>query len=136
MIFRYDFGSKLNLLRFKAQSQHYISKYPEITYCLFFYNYKLVANIKQSEEELDQLQYLTTISIFDIQRDSDGEIATSNVVIPLTDVRFKELKEIVDIFPTDRDKGFFKSVGADNTSDAICRVITILYKINKLKAFL
>lgn len=133
MIFRYDFGSALDLTRFKKQSIHYIGKIPTINYHLFLRDYKIVADINVVN---DSTCHNVTISIFDIVRDADGEMLDSNVVVPLNDTRFKELKDVVNIFPNDHYKADFSSGSAENTSDKICKIIRILHKINNLKAFL
>jgi hypothetical protein len=133
MIFRYDFGSALDLTRFKKQSIHYIGKIPVINYHLFLKDYKIVADINTTS---DSTTHNVTISIFDIVRDPDGEILDSNVIVPLNDVRFKELKDVINVFPNDYCKADFNSSSTENTSDKICKIIRILYKINNLKAFL
>lgn len=147
MIFRYDFGSNLDLSKFKKQSAHYIGRIPNISYHLFLSNYKIIAEINKIDDgSLIQINSLsdsipnnlhtTTISIYDIIRDNDGEISKSDVVVPLNDIRFKELKQIIEIFPTDHYKGSFASSTSQNTCDKICKIVNILTKIDKLKAFL
>lgn len=152
MIFRYDFGSNLDLSKFKKQFKHYLEKITNIDYHLFFNEYKLIIEIKKIDESmLDQINqlsqsekfckplpnnlHMTSISIYDLTRDQDGEIIKSDFIIPLNDIRFKELKQIVEIFPFDHYKGFFNSFCFENTTDKISKIINILLKINKLKLF-
>lgn len=132
MIFRYDFGKNLDLSRFRKQSTHYIGKLPTINYHFFVGNYKMIADINVIEE---QNLHNVTIAIFDITKDNEGQVKDSNTIVPLMDVRFKEIKEIISIFPNDY-MGEFSSDNSEFTSNKLCQLIKILHKIDSLKAFI
>lgn len=138
MIFRYDFGLNLDLEAFKRQSQNYIKRFPEISYHLFLPNYKLTADILKTQDELvtDMESYNVTLTLFDLKRDSDGDIINSSKIIPLNDIRFAELKDIIRFFSIDNSNGFFNENYPDKVPDSICRIVKILNKIDKLKPFI
>lgn len=133
MIFRYDFGKKLDLSKFQQHSIHYITHLKQINYHLFVYNYKLIADVVKTE--LDPC-YQITVSIYDVIRDADGDVTNSNAIMPLNDLRFKEIKEIVKIFPEDHCKGMFCSDNSNQISDKICNLLKVLSRINKLSLFI
>lgn len=132
MIFRYDFGKNLDLSRFRKQSTYYIGKLPTLNYHLFVGNYKMIADINVIEE---QNLHNVTIAIFDITKDNEGQVKDSNTIVPLMDTRFKEIKEIISIFPNDY-MGEFSSDNSEFTSNKLCQLIKILHKIDNLKAFI
>jgi hypothetical protein len=133
MIFRYDFGNKLDLNKFKSQSTHYITYIKKMEYHLFIKNYKLIAEVSKSDISAN---HQINISIYDVIRDANGDILNSQSIIPLTDARFKELKEIINIFPESFNKGNFDASDSKSASDKICRMLNILFKLDKMKAFI
>lgn len=133
MIFRYDFGNQLDLNKFKSQSTHYITYIKQMEYHLFIKNYKLIAEVSKSD---DKQSHQVTTSIYDIIRDIDGDVLNSNVIVPLIDPRFKELKEIVSIFPDNICKGGFDAVDSGSVAEKMCRILNILFRVDRMKAFI
>ena len=131
MIFRYDFGRKLDLTKFKKQSVHYITYMNKVSYHIFIKNYKLVAEINKSENN----ELVTSFYIYNVNRDADGDISDASVIFPLASPIFKEVLEISNMYSTYEDKGLFICNSPDQVSNKICRVATILFKINELIAF-
>lgn len=133
MEFRYDFGEKLDLTRFRKQAIHYMSSMREITYILYLPNYKVIAEITTP----DNLPgHLVSIYFSEIIRDSSGTIVSDNAIIPLTDSRFKEIKDIQNLFKIDHYKAYMTSYNSAETVNQICNLLRLVHKINRLKVFL
>lgn len=136
MILRYDFGEVLDLSKFQKQAPHYIKCMPSLTYHFCVSNYRLVAEINRLSDDMPET-HSVTFSLFSGNKDADGDIVNHNVVVPLSDTRFKEIQEIVSLFDLDKSKSEqMLSNSAEKTVDKLSRLIRVLYKINKLKAFL
>lgn len=136
MILRYDFGEVLDLSKFQKQALHYINCMPSLTYHFCVSNYRLVAEINKSSDSLLD-HHTVTFSLFSGNKDADGDIINHNIVVPLSDTRFKEVQEIVSLFTFDASKSdTIISNSAEKTVEKLSRLIRVLHKINKLKAFL
>jgi hypothetical protein len=133
MEYRLDIGEKLDLTRFRKHASVYIGQMRELTYNLHLPDYKVVAEIVTPD---NCNGHMVTLFFFDIEKDEDGNIVNEKVVIPLTDTRFKEIKEIQNLFTIDHYKTHFDSNSAINTVDKICRLVKLVHKINHLKVFL
>jgi len=84
----------------------------------------------------DSNGHMVTVYFYEIKRDSDGEITNEKIIIPLIDTRFKELRDIQDVFVIDHYKAHFDSNSAAMTIEKICKLLKVIHKINNLKAFL
>jgi hypothetical protein len=133
MEFRYDFGDKLDLSLFKKQGAYYIGIRREVTYNLYLPGYKMRVEIARPD---DSNGHMVTVYFYEIKRDSDGEITNEKIIIPLIDTRFKELRDIQDVFVIDHYKAHFDSNSAAMTIEKICKLLKVIHKINNLKAFL
>ena len=130
MIFRYDFDKNLDLTKFSKQSQHYISIFEEISYYLFLEKYKFTVDINKKND-----YFSAKLCLFDLKRDSVGDIIDSNQILPINDIRFNSLKEIVKIFPDDHI-GLIECENSKEMSDKIIRLIKIVNKLENLKLYL
>lgn len=133
MLFRYDFGQKLDLTNFRKQATHYISTMSEVTYHLIFPDFRIEIEIITSEAKTS---HLATIQFSEITRDSDGEITKATAILPHSDLRFKEIKDITSTFPLDHYRATINSNNVSKTVDTICMLAKVVHKINNLKAFL
>jgi hypothetical protein len=134
MRYRYDFvGDKLDLPKFQKQAAYYIGHMREVNYEIFLKNYKLLVEIATPD---NCTGHIVTLSMHDLKRDSDGDISSEKVIIPLIDTRFKESKIIKEFFVIDNYKAHFESNNVSLTVDKISQLIKLLFKINSLKAFL
>jgi hypothetical protein len=130
MIFRYDFDKNLDLVKFSKQAQHYISIFEEISYYLFLEKYKFTVTINKINES-----YISKLCLFDIKRNPSGDIVDSNEILPINDIRFNSLKEIVKIFPDDHI-GVIECSSSKETSEKLIRLIKIVNKLENLKIYL
>lgn len=133
MLFRYDFGEKLDLTKFIKQATHYIGTMRELAYDLYLSDYKMRVEVVTPD---NSNSHTVTIFFYEIGRDPDGELVGEKIIIPLIDTRFKELRDIKDVFKIDNYKAHFDSNSAQFTVEKICKILKILYKINNLKVFL
>jgi hypothetical protein len=134
MLFRYDFDNKLDLSRFKKQSLHYIGCMPEVTYQLVVFDYNLTSHIKKIKSE-QGINYLSTIQLFDLKRDSENEISESKVILPMNDPRFQEMKDFIEIFSMDKATGEYISETPEHIVNKLSQFIKMLNKLNMMKAF-
>ena len=133
MQFRYDFGDKLDLTKFRKQAEHYIGTMQRLTYIFFVKDFKVMADIVTPD---GCNGHMVTISIREISRDADGELTDQSSIIPLNDLRFKQIKEIKEVFIIDQPEGNFDSNSVTNTINKICCILNIVQRINNLRAFL
>ena len=133
MLFRYDFAEKLDLSRFKKQASHYISTMREVTYNLFMPDYKMVVEIATPDNSTG---HTISLTLYEIEKDKDGDIINERVIIPLIDTRFREISYIKDIFKIDHYKAHFDSNSSTDTVEKICKLLKLIHKINNLKCFL
>lgn len=130
MLFNFYFNENLDFTQFKRQAMHYVNIAPDITYHLFLKNYKLVCGIKKTN-----VSYKITFSILEIKRDSDQDIVGGAFVIPLSDIKFKEIKDIANSFSPDECAGEYKAENLISAVEFMCRTVKMLNKINKLNVF-
>jgi len=133
VLFRYDFGEKLDTTKFNVQAQHYIGQIHQIDYRLVLPNYKLKIDI--STPEL-QTQHLISVSLYSLTRDEDGEIKNEEIIYPLRDTRFKDFNIIKEIWTTSDTLGGWISNSTAETVNKIIKLLTIVHKINNLRVFL
>ncbi len=132
MIFTFEFGSNLDFTQFKRQASHYISIFPSITYHLNLLGYKLVTEVQKKENN----QYNTRFHICQIKRDSDGAVCNGTIIIPLSDLRFRELKDVIsNHFTIDSHIGTSDQLDVNQVVDFHCKMVKILYKVDKLSMF-
>ena len=130
MLFNFYFNESLDFTQFRRQALHYLNISKNITYHLFLKNYKLVCEI----EKLNSF-FKVQFSIVQILRDNDQDIVDGSFVIPLSDIKFKDLRDIVNSFSSDNSVGEFKAADVIVAVDFMCRTLKMLNKINKLNVF-
>lgn len=139
MKFRYDFFEALDLTRFQKQAPHYIKGGQDTTFDLYVFDYRISAQVVRAgkaEENLVELKF------DELKRDKDGEITHAQTIFPLTDIRFKEIKFIQELFEPTKNKlslaykTSFTSFKYQDTVDKLCEFVKLLHKINSLLAFI
>lgn len=127
MQFRYDFGEKLDLSKFRKQAKHY-SKY-QSEYLLVLGEFLLIANFESNNR--------VQLTAFDITKDADGNISKKKFIFLAEDNRFQEFKDVRYFTENNSAHPFTieKQVDAE-TIDRICNLIKVFHKVNGLKAFL
>jgi hypothetical protein len=134
MNFRYEFvADKLDLSRYTKQATAYIGAMREVDYTIYFKHYKMKVEIARLA---NSSCHTVTLYFFEIFRDELGELKREQVIIPLTDTRFKESQCIKDLWRLDHYKAHFDSSSAADTVAKTNKVIKLIYKIENLKAFL
>jgi hypothetical protein len=131
MLFRYDFGKKPDLSKFRKQAEHYIGSMRQLSYDLYLPDFHIRIDITTPD---DSNAHICTINVIDIFRDK-GEIIREQVVIPMSDVRFNEIELIKQMFPVDHYTATFTSNSVQDTVDKVCRLVKLVSKINGLLAF-
>lgn len=133
MIIRYDFGTKLDLSLFQKQATRHIGTMHRLVYHIFVKDYRMSIDITTPD---DSTTHQVIMSISEIKRDTDGEIKNSSAIFPTQDLRFKELRDITNIFPLDSHEAHFESNNVAKTVEELSAIIKIIHKINGLKVFL
>jgi hypothetical protein len=133
MLFRYEFGDKLDLSVFRKQATAYISAFRELSYHLVFPDFRIEVEIVSPD---DSNAHLATLHFSAIKKDADGNVIEAHAIFPRSDLRFKEIKVINDTFPLDHYKTTIESHNVSKTVDTMCQLAKIVHKINHLKAFL
>lgn len=136
MEFRYDFGQKLDLSKFLKQGPYYIGLMREVTYSLYVADFIMRVEIARPA---NHNAHMVTIYFYEIKRDEDGEIISSEMIIPYHDLRFEGLLDIQEkqgLWSIDQYKAHFDSNSAVQTVEKICKILKFIHKINNLKAFL
>ena len=133
MLFRYEFGEKLDLHIFRKQANAYISNFRELSYHLVFPHYRIEVEIVSPD---DSTAHLATIHFAEIKKDADGEIISANAIFPHSNSLFQDIKSITDMFPMDHYKTTIESHSVAKTVDTICHLAKFVHRINNLKAFL
>lgn len=134
MKLRLDFGEKLDLSKFRKQAVFYIRTLPQVNYYLVLPHYEVVAEIIRPEGS--QTGRTVTLSLFELVRDTDGEVIDKKTIVPLIDTRFQELEEIKKLFVIDHYKATFDSSSPNDIVDRVCHLLKLVHKINRLKVFL
>jgi hypothetical protein len=132
MLFRYDFTLPLDLQRFKKQATHYIGQMREVSYDLFLPEYKLAVEIVGMD---NSNSHRMSFWIFEIKRDEEGYIIKDNVIVPLLDDRFKEIKDVQELWINHDYKAHIESNSVVKTVSQICSILKLISKINRLKVF-
>jgi len=133
MILRYDFDKKIDLAMFKKQAPQYTRIFDDIQYEFYLLRYKAIFNIKKCQ---NTKKYMTYISIYDLKRDSDCEISSSKIIIPLKDIRFKDLGNIPNFFAhLDSSEGLAIYENTNEVTDSICNFIQNINRLEKLNVF-
>ena len=134
MEFRYDFlGDKLDLSKFSKQAAYYIGYDRRTVFNLYLPNYKMRV---EAARLADSNAHLVTIYFYELKRDEGGEITSEKVIVPMIDLRFKELRDIKELWKIDHYKAHFDSNNTASSVEKINKILKIIFKINNLKAFL
>lgn len=137
MIFRYDFGEKLDLSRFRKQAGSYIKRFQfhsvesPLEFHFYTTDFKIVLETEPTAEGL----FKNKLSFFSIKRDADGQVKTTVALFPIGDSRFDSFKDVQSLFVQYSNKTEFTS-SIEDTVEISCTFIKIVHKINHLKAFL
>ena len=136
MLFTIHINNKLDLSKFRKQAAYYFSNWldKEISYCFYLPNYKLTANTIYSKNKVLGSGYVVEFSFSEIIKDVGQVIIKENIIYPWNDVRFTD-SEIIKLLLFSNHVGIFNSNSVADVVDKICQIVTYLYKINKLKAF-
>jgi hypothetical protein len=132
MNFRYDFGEKLDLSKFKKQALFYISTQTEVVYSLIVSNFRINVTITTPE---NGNVHQVLISADEQTRDSNGGITCSKVLQLANDIRFKNNKYVIELFQLNEYSAVFKSNCVQTTVDMLCDLVKLFHKINSLKVF-
>jgi hypothetical protein len=139
MLFTYVFGDKLDLSRFRKQAINYISTIPDVQYHLYLSTYKIHLEISTPHTKSG---HITTISIFRLKRNENKEIIRSELIHPLIDSLFQEIKAIQDIWSPILGTNYvpgsrttFTSNSVTESVEKICIILKIVSKVDNLKAF-
>lgn len=139
MIFRYDFGDKLNLNRFSKQLKHYISNLTNLSkleYDLYLKSFLIVIKITKT----DEVTHLIEIDINYLEKDKDNNIINEKLVFPKSDDRFLSFPEISNLFSDFSNTTVLAINDTENDINdlikSLCNIITVIHKINYLKIFL
>lgn len=131
-MFRYDFGEKLDLTKFKKQALYYIGTSSEIRYQFYLKNYLMLADIGVHTNNSHKVK----IQIKEIFRDQDKEIENNSLIYPLRDTRFSSLSNIKEIYLNDDSFAEFISNNVIFTINKIVSLLVVIHKINDLKIFI
>ncbi len=132
MQFRYDFGEKLDLSKFRKQALHYIKSLDNVSYLFVLPQYKVIAELIRNGGI-----HTAYLSVYEISRDKQGEISGATLLTPLLDTRFKEIKIIQEIWqhnPT--TEGVIEFNAPPVIINHICDLVKVVHKIFHLKVFL
>ena len=135
MNFRYDFGDKLETANFAKQAKHYCSTFHSNEWNFNFWHFKLITGISKGVST----KFLVTVQIFDLTRDSNGEIINVVPIKVSQDVRFCSFPILENFFEKQFPQQIEASYWFDTLDEAISStidILKILSKINKLRAFL
>lgn len=136
MNFRYDFGEKINTEQFAKQAKHYIYAETENNWEFNFPNYRLYV---KTSNRIKKFISVTT-HLLDLVKDDDGVVTKAKTIYVIKDSRFNTFKVFDKFYLT--KTALTQSEGSMGTDDieeciqSIVDLLTILSKINNLKAFL
>jgi hypothetical protein len=135
MLITINIDQKLDLSKFRKQALNYLGRIRELNYHFYLPAYKIIVETATVD---DSTAHHVTIYFSEIWRDQDKEIKREQRIFPATDTRFAESKIVKTIWnPVVRsDIGYFISNSVAETTDKICQVVKLVFKINSLKAFL
>lgn len=134
MLFRYDFNSKLDLVRFCKQANYHIGNMRDLTYNIFLPNYKIVIEILSTA---NKSAHYALLFCSDLKRDDDGSIINETIISPMFDSRFMDISFFKELYIYNLNyKATFYSDKNDFTIGKISLFIKILFRFEKLKAFL
>lgn len=127
MLLRYDFlGDKLDLSLFRKQAKYYMSTINIIDYNFYCKNYKIDAYINKIDD-----YYNVDFSIIEYEYDNFSVIQ-SKVLAPRDDLKFKNIRKIIEYFPQYSTIGHFKSYDVNSIIDSLSDLIKMIYKINSM----
>lgn len=137
MIFNFSFNDSLDFTKFKKHSNHYISLFQDrkIEYHLSVNEYKLVCKLYPIIP-FDIKDRLLKINFIEIKKDEQGDIVSGTDIIPLSNLKFKDIKEMSSLFCPDNYIGTYTAKSTNEIVDFMCRMVKFLHKINRLSAFL
>jgi hypothetical protein len=136
MIFRYDFGKKIDTTQFAKQAKHYIYAETENNWEFNFPDYRL--HIKTSNRVKKFI--LVSTNLVDLIKDDNGIVIDVKTIYVLNDSRFNTFKVFDKFYVTKtalmQPEGAMGTDDIDECIQSIADFLKILSKINNLKAFL
>ncbi len=132
MLFRYDFGkNKIDLENFIKQTPYYIDRIEDLEYDIYVQDYKMNVKFLLNKD----VNFGFFLSFILLKRDEDGNIISSESIIPRHNVIFSDLKEISSLFEDYESKALLSFKDKKELVDCLCKFINMLRKLNYLKAF-
>ena len=133
MEIKYDFISELDLTYFRKQATHYVGSMRELSYRIYFPGYRV--QIEFTSPDGDVKEHLVSIELYDIKRNPEGEILSEQVIFPALDVRFKNIKDVSGLFRIDHYRTTYMGSNVAETVDTLCRLMEMMLRLHKLRAF-
>lgn len=133
MEFRYDFGKKLDLSRFRKQLLSSLKAERRIDFRIYTNQYQLYLQQAHTEK---RKTYIMHADLYELVRDSDGEIFTSNRIFPESNPKLKGFSIMQKVFSVEGYGGIFIIEDPEITVKEIIELIKVLHKWEDLKAFL
>lgn len=133
MEYTLSFLKNLDLSLFKKRIRYALKKDDIFKYRIFMPNHKIVIEGSSTVSINNNLHFVSVI-IYDCVRNVDDIILNESKITIADDSRFNNFKDIFDYAQNYSDT--FKSNDIEYTVDKLCAIITTVYKIDKLKAFL
>ncbi len=130
MLFTFHFNESLDFTQFRRQATHYVSTFPEITYHINLDKYKVVFTSKKQDKNFE-----INFSISQIIRDKNRSVIDGTNIIPLSDFRFQDLRDIVSYCAPQQSNGLFKTDNVESVIDFMCRMIKTVNKTGKLSVY-
>jgi hypothetical protein len=131
MLFRYDFGEKIDLSKFKKQVPYFISKSDVTSFDIYFKDYSI-----KFEIFYDHILYKIITDIYLLNKDIDGKIINHEIIFPLEDYKFMNFKEIKEFFLPTAYRSVKNFSDIKEMVDKIAAIIRIIHCVNNLKTFL
>lgn len=135
MKFRYDFGQKIDLTKFRKQALHYIKAHSENKWEFHISIYRVFfASVHRGNK-----MYRFELELQEFEKDNNGDISKCINVRPGLDTKFNEVK-CFHVFYDPNNK--YQIVGSTNSLDIELIIDSLIYilkyisKVENLKAFL
>lgn len=135
MNFRYDFGQKIDLTKFRKQALHYIKASSENSWEFYISDYRICFTSVRIANE----SYTFQLEIQELKRDGDGNISDRINVRPMTNTKFMDAQCFHVFFDPNNKYQITSSIDSSDVEfivDSLITAIKYLFKIEKLKVFL
>lgn len=135
MKFRYDFGQKIDLTRFRKQSLHYIKAHSENNWEFYISSYRVFFTSQHYGNNV----YQFGLELQELKKDEDGNISESINVRPMQNTKFKEAKCFLIFYDPSNKYEVVSSIVSPDIEyiiDSLIDLLKYISKIENLKAFL